>query len=166
MTNPKLVVQELPMPHLPPGDGYEHTHRGQCADWCNARLRAKGWRASEAWRAAKVRDQFDELEAEGLVRLRAVPDEDLTMTIEEALKRFTEKTGCTRVRREGFGPVFTHMTDRKPYGEGFAEEDALALLCEWYAAAEPLRKHGPLYVVETYRQDRVWVTFLAWKETR
>lgn len=26
----KQIVQELPLP----GQGFEHTHRGQCADWC------------------------------------------------------------------------------------------------------------------------------------
>lgn len=39
------------------------------------RLRRKDWRASEAWRAAKVNVAWDEAEANGLVKLEADVDE-------------------------------------------------------------------------------------------
>lgn len=92
------------------------------------------------------------------------------MTIDDAFKRFKETTGSGNVdsnaflSRETFASVFRELTDRKPLGDGFADEDALALLCEWYEGAEVLRERGPLFVVETFRRPRAWVTFLAWRD--
>jgi hypothetical protein len=40
------------------------------------RLRAKNWRASEALRAARVRDRFEDLENEGLVKIESFPEEE------------------------------------------------------------------------------------------
>jgi hypothetical protein len=88
------------------------------------------------------------------------------MTSEVARKQFIAKTGARKVSGEAFASIFTELTERKSRGgEGFREDDALSLLCEWYEVALRLREtHSPLTVVETFRRPRVWATFLAWEQ--
>jgi hypothetical protein len=89
------------------------------------------------------------------------------MSVDEAIALFCRSTAATRptISTEAFGSVFRELTDRKPRGEGFTDEDALSLMCEWYEAEAALVARylhtPPLKAIETYRRPRVWVIFLA-----
>jgi hypothetical protein len=60
-----------------------------------------GWPASDALRAARIREAFDALEDEDLVRLRAVPDEDdWTCTEPDFDGQYARKCDADRAREE------------------------------------------------------------------
>lgn len=85
-------------------------------DWIKAeyfRLRALGWYATQAFDAAKVNDAWEDAEAEGLVRVRAEPEE--CIPIEDFAPEFEnseeENRWYAHVNNVGIWVFFTEYLD-------------------------------------------------------
>jgi hypothetical protein len=73
------------------------------------RLRKLDWTAQDALRAAKIKDEFEDLENEGLVKFDIVPDEILSFNDLkcEGMTKKEEQKLSKRIDRDGVWEIFT-----------------------------------------------------------
>jgi len=95
-------------------------------EWIKAeyfRLRHEGWAASCAWRAAKVKDAWEDAEAEGLVRLGADPDE--CTYIEDLDPDGTPEQRAETMRRANRDGVWVFYTEYLDPVHGWVVADSI-----------------------------------------
>ncbi len=91
------------------------------------RLRAEGWRAQEAWRAAKIAERWEALEDRGLVRMRAEEEREAYEPSGETPKQIAQELASVEL----YGNWWVVAEYRVSEDDEWEHGDSIGMMAGW-----------------------------------